>query len=197
MVTRNTAAAHATAFRNPAIAQGPASRTSRFNAANGNSHFIQNHATNAAVARHTNFNGTRYNAAFNRSNRYGGRWFAANAHPGWNRGREYYWNNHYYRWFDNGWLIVDAGLWPYGYPYGYPYYAYDDGNYYDNQPAYADNSTAADVQSKLAQLGYYNGDVDGVIGPLSRQAIENYQADQGLPVSGVIDQQLLDSLGLS
>lgn len=90
---------------------------------------------------------------------------------------------------------MDAGLWPYGYPYGYPYYAYDD--YYYNQPVYADSNVAANVQARLAQLGYYNGDVDGIIGPLSRQAIANYQSDQGLPVSGDIDEPLLESLGLA
>ncbi|HVV70432.1 MAG TPA: peptidoglycan-binding domain-containing protein [Chthoniobacteraceae bacterium] len=144
--------------------------------------------------------GTAPRVAFNRSNNFGGRWAAASAHPGWNPGRTYFWNNHRYRWFDGGWLIVDPGLWPYGYPYGYPYYdsGYDDEPYYD-QPATTYNHparTAADVQAKLAQMGYYTGDVDGDIGPLSRQAIANYQNDHGLPVSGVIDDQLMQSLGL-
>jgi hypothetical protein len=133
-------------------------------------------------------------AAYNRSNNYGGRWVAANAHPYWNRGREYYWGGHYYRWFDGGWLIVDAAFWPYGYPYGYPYAGYET-NYY-NPPDYSNRSVAADVQAKLAQLGYYNGDVDGNIGPLSRQAISKYQSDQALPVTGAIDEQLLQSMGL-
>lgn len=140
---------------------------------------------------------SRNATAFNRSNNYGGRWSAGYTHPGWNRGVGHYWNNHYYRWYDGGWLNVDGGFWPgYGYGYDYPYYGYNYYNQpYNNQPAYA--AIAANVQSKLAQLGYYSGDVDGRIGPLSRQAIENYQTDQGLPVTGNIDQPLLHSLGLA
>ena len=164
----------------------------------GNNRFARNRGNNGGVSpQFANAGGVRNATAFNRSNHYGGRWFAASAHPDWNRGSEYFWNHHHYRWYDGGWLIVDSGFWPYGYPYDYgydyPYHGYDD---YNNQPAPVGDSTAADVQSKLAQLGYYNGDVDGQIGPLSRQAIANYQADQGLPVSGAIDDQLLESLGL-
>ena len=188
--------------RLPAISQGP---TTRFNTATtgttGN-RFRQATVKNTAITNRTNFatarntaafnRGVRGNAAYTRANNYGGRWFAANTHPGWNRGGEYYWNHHHYRWFDGGWLIVDAGMWPYGYPYGYPY-AYD----YGNQPVYAGSSVAADVQSRLAQLGYYQGDVDGDVGPLTQQAIASYQSDQGLPVTGQIDQPLLQSLGIA
>jgi len=134
----------------------------------------------------------RNNTAFNRSNRYGGNWYAANSHAGWSRGGDHFWNGHHYRWYDGGWLIVDNGFWPFGYPY--PYYGY---GYYDNQPAAVGDSIAANVQSSLAQQGYYNGPIDGDIGPRSRQAIAEYQGDHGLPVSGVIDQPLLQSLGLA
>jgi hypothetical protein len=149
--------------------------------------------SSAAITRRTSVDPSRNAAALNRGNNYGGRWSAAGTHPGWNRGAVHFWNNHYYRWWNGGWLICDNGFWPYGYPYyNYPYYGYDDSDY----SADAGSSTVSDVQSDLAQLGYYNGDVDGIIGPLTRQAIANYQADHGLPVTGGIDQTLLASLGL-
>jgi hypothetical protein len=183
------------ATRSPAFSRTATTRTfaaSRVTRPTVNSRFAQTRVNNAAITRQTNVNASRNATAFNRGNNFGGRWVAANAHPGWNRSREYYWGNHHYRWYDGGWLIVDGGFWPYGYPYyGYGY------NNYNPQPAPVSDSTAADVQSRLTQLGYYNGDVDGQIGPLSRQAIANYQSDQGLPVTGVIDQQLLQSLGLA
>jgi peptidoglycan hydrolase-like protein with peptidoglycan-binding domain len=38
----------------------------------------------------------------------------------------------------------------------------------------------ADVQGVLQQMGYYKGEVDGLLGPLTREALTAYQADQGL-----------------
>ena len=54
----------------------------------------------------------------------------------------------------------------------------------------------ADVQGALQQMGYYKGEVDGLLGPLTRQAITDYQADQGLTATAVIDEPTLDSLGM-
>jgi hypothetical protein len=86
---------------------------------------------------------------------------------------------------------------PYPYPYyGYPYdyYAYDYGPDYDYQ--YWRN-LAVSVQSELARRGYYHGQVDGVVGSGSRQAIRAFQAAQGLPETGLIDPKLLKVLGIS
>jgi hypothetical protein len=58
----------------------------------------------------------------------------------------------------------------------------------DDQPA---NSTAvARVQAGLTQLGYDPGPVDGVMGSQTRQAIEDYQRDNGLLVDGRASAQL-------
>ncbi|MEI6350342.1 MAG: peptidoglycan-binding domain-containing protein [Verrucomicrobiota bacterium] len=57
-------------------------------------------------------------------------------------------------------------------------------------------SLASDVQSQLAQLGYYNGPIDGIVGSGTRAAIRAYQADNGLPVNGLITSSLTASLGL-
>lgn len=140
-------------------------------------------------------NQNRY--AYNRGNNYGGRWVAANVHPNWNHNRSYYLNHHNYRWYDGGWLIVDGGFWP----GAYPYYGYDYGYAsYDTVPyvgSYAGTgSTVTDVQARLAQLGYYQGLVDGDIGPMTRQAIAAYQSDNGLLVTGRINDALLQSLAL-
>ena len=54
----------------------------------------------------------------------------------------------------------------------------------------------ADVQAELQQMGYYRGEVDGLLGPLTREALTAYQADQGLMQTAVIDQPTLDSLNM-
>ena len=53
---------------------------------------------------------------------------------------------------------------------------------YRGRPAYESYSDglAADVQRELRRRGYYRGSIDGDIGPGSRSAIRQYQADRGL-----------------
>jgi len=114
----------------------------------------------------------------NRSNHYSGRWVDASVHRDWNRDSIHEWNHHHYRWYDGGWLIVDFG--PSYSPYSYG----------------RSGSLAVNVQERLAERGYYNGPIDGEIGPGTRHAISNYQADYGLWVTGRINGQLLASLGL-
>jgi peptidoglycan hydrolase-like protein with peptidoglycan-binding domain len=45
-------------------------------------------------------------------------------------------------------------------------------------------------------MGYYTGEVDGLLGPLTREALTAYQADQGLATTAAIDEPTLDSLGM-
>ncbi len=52
------------------------------------------------------------------------------------------------------------------------------------------------VQSKLASEGYYHGQVDGVIGSGSIEAIRRLQANHGLTMTGKIDPKLLKALGI-
>jgi len=105
----------------------------------------------------------------------------------------------HHRGFGHDHVSFGVGLgWPfyYGY-YGPSYYAvpYDD-DY--SASVYSDDgySIGAEVQMVLAKRGYYHGDVDGVIGPMSQDAIARYQANHGLAVTGAIDAGLLSSLGL-
>lgn len=53
------------------------------------------------------------------------------------------------------------------------------------------------VQLALARKGFYNGEIDGLKGPGTRAAIQGYQADRGLPVTGTIDGPLVRSLGIN
>ena len=53
---------------------------------------------------------------------------------------------------------------------------------------------AKDIQSALHNSGYYHGPIDGQIGPASRQAIRDFQSDQGLKVDGVCGQETWEKL---
>ena len=53
-----------------------------------------------------------------------------------------------------------------------------------------DDYTVA-VQRALAQLGYYHGPVDGVVGPQTEEAIRWFQSVDRLPVTGEIDSATL------
>ena len=96
-----------------------------------------------------------------------------------------------------------------GYYYGPPnspyYYESPDTRYYSNREAapreYYENqgygrSESTSVQRELARLGYYDGSIDGRIGPQSSRSIARYQREQGLQETGTISESLLQSLGL-
>jgi hypothetical protein len=98
-------------------------------------------------------------------------------------GGYYYWNNGY--WYP-----------AWGYSPSAQYYAYD-GPIYVGHRAEPPDQVIADVQAELQQMGYYRGEVDGLLGPLTREALTAYQADQGLATTAAIDEPTLDSLGMS
>jgi Putative peptidoglycan binding domain len=120
--------------------------------------------------------------------------------------------NYRSEWHDEGWwhshygsnivfmfgapYFLNAGYW---FPaWGYnpnAYYAYDGPIYaYNNLPP---DQVIANVQSALQQQGYYHGEIDGLIGPLTREAVANYQRDHGLYTTSTIDRPTLESLGMS
>lgn len=68
--------------------------------------------------------------------------------------------------------------------------------YYSASPRYYRNNDAIRCQSALSRMGYYNGPIDGDIGPGSRAAIRRYQMRNGLTVTGYLDSGLLISLGI-
>jgi len=96
-------------------------------------------------------------------------------------GAPYYWNAGY--WFP---------AWGY---YPNAYYAWDGPIYaYNHLPP---DQVIANVQAALQQQGYYQGEVDGLIGPVTREALANYQRDHGLYETASIDQPTLESLGMT
>jgi hypothetical protein len=91
----------------------------------------------------------------------------------------------------------DAGYW-------YPCWGYNPGaNYYFDGPIYASNpevdpgQVVANVQSALQQQGYYQGDIDGILGPQTRAALADYQSAQGLEPTGAVDEPTLETLGMA
>jgi hypothetical protein len=97
-----------------------------------------------------------------------------------------------------GYYYFNNGYWypAWGYDPGAAYYAYD-GPIYVGHHAEPPDKVIADVQAELQEMGYYTGEVDGLLGPLTRQALRDYQADHGLMVTEVIDEPTLDALQLS
>ena len=53
---------------------------------------------------------------------------------------------------------------------------------------------AKDIQKALKGAGYYSGTADGKIGPDSREALRNFQRDNGLTPDGVCGRQTWDKL---
>ncbi|MBD2528647.1 peptidoglycan-binding protein [Nostoc flagelliforme FACHB-838] len=51
-----------------------------------------------------------------------------------------------------------------------------------------------ELQVRLRQLGYLNADATGNIGPMTREAVMAFQRNYGLPVDGIANAQVLDSV---
>src|SRR4029077_16988822 len=123
-------------------------------------------------------------------------WAFRNYRPVWHD--RSWWRGHYNRvvFVYGGWYYWNSGWW---YPaWGYApnaYYAYDGPIYgYNGLPP---DQVVANVQAALQAQGYYQGDVDGLLGPLTREAIAGYQRDQGLYTTSAIGQPTLESLGMT
>jgi hypothetical protein len=97
-----------------------------------------------------------------------------------------------------GWYFWNAGYWypAWGYDNSASYYPYDGPIYVGDNPRPFDQ-VVADVQSVLQEQGYYHGEVDGLVGPLTQEALAAYQSNAGLEQTAAIDQPTLESLGIS
>jgi len=109
-----------------------------------------------------------------------------------------WWRSHYNRivFVSGGWYYWNAGYWfpAWGYAAG-AYYPYDGPIYgYNGLPP---DQVVVDVQQQLQRDGYYDGPIDGVLGPMTREAIAAFQADNGLAVTSVVDQPTLATLGIA
>jgi peptidoglycan hydrolase-like protein with peptidoglycan-binding domain len=56
------------------------------------------------------------------------------------------------------------------------------------------DSATVDLQDDLAGLGYYQGGIDGLYGPLTEEAVRSFQASYGLPITGIVDVATLNAL---
>ncbi|MGI1966766.1 peptidoglycan-binding protein, partial [Citrobacter freundii] len=54
------------------------------------------------------------------------------------------------------------------------------------------------VQFALLDKGFYNGNIDGIMGPSTRQSVKNYRIANGLPIptTETLDTHLLNSLNI-
>ncbi len=62
-------------------------------------------------------------------------------------------------------------------------------------PRAVGDPVVVEAQRIMAELGLYKGDVDGLTGPQTNEAISRYRKMVGLPDGTAVDSQLLSSLG--
>jgi hypothetical protein len=96
-----------------------------------------------------------------------------------------------------GWYYWNAGYWypAWGYDHSAAYYPYD-GPIYVGKSAKPFDQIVADVQTILQEQGLYRGEVDGLVGPLTQEALAAYQSALGLEPTAAIDQPTLEALGM-
>ncbi|MFL6569827.1 MAG: peptidoglycan-binding protein [Chthoniobacterales bacterium] len=167
---------------------GAATRT----AGNESRHWSRNHSAN----------GTRYGwQTQNRLrnwNGHAGNWSQArhqHGEHGHGHGRGW-WHNHC-----DAIVLVGGGYWGWYDGWWYPAWGYDPyySDYDSDEPIYGydglpPDEAVANVQSELQRLGYYHGSIDGVLGAETHEALQRYQSDQGIEVTGAIDPNTVRAL---
>jgi Putative peptidoglycan binding domain len=129
------------------------------------------------------------------------------------RGSQYVvFRNYRPQWHDQGWwrshhnhiVFIFGGWYFWDNYYWYPAWGYaPDSVYYYDGPIYASSpeedpgQVVANVQSALQEQGYYQGEIDGVLGPQTRAALAEYQSAQGLEPTGAVDEPTLETLGMA
>jgi hypothetical protein len=118
---------------------------------------------------------------------------------------------HWHEWHDRNWwhnncetiVFVNTGYYFLDGSYWYPAYGYDPlQTYYDyDGPVYTysnllPDEVIANVQTALQEAGYYFGSITGSLSVDTRAAIANFQRDYGLPITGAIDEETVEALGL-
>jgi peptidoglycan hydrolase-like protein with peptidoglycan-binding domain len=74
-----------------------------------------------------------------------------------------------------------------------------DGQYQSSpqqQQQSLNQDTVRQLQEQLQSQGYQVGEVDGVLGPRTQQALTSFQRDQNLQATGRPDQQTMAALGI-
>ena len=118
---------------------------------------------------------------------------------------------HWHEWHDRNWwhnncetiVFVTTGYYFLDGSYWYPAYGYDPlQTYYDyDGPVYTysnllPDEVIANVQTALQDAGYYFGSITGSLSVDTRAAIANFQRDYGLSITGAIDEETVEALGL-
>jgi Putative peptidoglycan binding domain len=118
---------------------------------------------------------------------------------------------HWHEWHDRNWwhnncetiVFVNTGYYFLDGSYWYPAYGYDPlQTYYDyDGPVYTysnllPDEVIANVQTALQDAGYYYGPITGSLSVDTRAAIANFQRDYGLQITGAIDEDTVEALGL-
>ena len=102
-----------------------------------------------------------------------------------------------YIWRNGGYVAVTCDpFFPYFAPFG-PWAGWSvvTQPVYLNYPVYPTYPVETAVQVALQQIGLYNGPIDGQVSSC-RGAIETYQQQNGLAVTGTINPELLRALGI-
>lgn len=66
----------------------------------------------------------------------------------------------------------------------------------EEKPAVSHSQDITKVQESLRDKGYYQGKVDGILGPQTREGIRQYQKSENLPVTGRLDAETAGKLGV-
>ena len=121
-------------------------------------------------------------------------------------------HNYNRAWHDRGWwrdhhsniVFVLGGWWYWNTGYWYPAWGYDpygwysyDGPIYTGYANVTPDQVLVNVQVALRDQGYYDGAIDGDMGPQTRAALAAFQSDNGLAVTSAVDQPTLQSLGVA
>ena len=99
--------------------------------------------------------------------------------------------------FGGGYYYWDGGYWypAWGYDPAFSVYVYDGPIYsYANLPP---DQVIVNVQTELQDQGYYTGEIDGQLGPQTRDALGAYQTDHNLEVTAAVDEPTVEALGLT
>lgn len=58
-------------------------------------------------------------------------------------------------------------------------------------------SEVTQIQEKLSSLGFYKGNIDGIFGTATKNAVISFQKSRGLTADGIVGSKTLKALGLS
>ncbi len=174
-----------------------------------------NKSVNKNITVNKNFKVQHFNLGNQPNGKYQAVKFNGNYHisgaQNWRGSKYVVFQNYHPQWHDQGWwrshhnhIVFVFGapyFWDTG--YWYPAWGYNPGaSYYYDGPIYASNpemdpgQTVANVQSALQEQGYYEGEIDGILGPQTRAALAEYQSAQGLEPTGAVDEPTLETLGM-